>query len=468
MNREEPSVPVPPGVSPGDKQAEEDLWQRHKAERGVWTKPMLAALARGVKGNKWFSLIDKVSTERTLQLAWEKVRRNAGACGVDGITIGRFEQNSQSRLLAVKEHLNKGTYQPKPVKRVWIGKPGSAEKLPLGIPTVTDRVVQAAVRMVIEPIFENRFAKHSYGFRPGRGCKDALRRVEELLRAGRQHVVEVDIKGYFDAIPHDRLMALVREHIADGRVLGLIGGGLKQGVMEGAELAKTVEEMPEDESQEESQGTPQGGVISPLLANIYLDPLDWLMVGSGFEMVRYADDMVVMCRSREEAGAALEKLRDWMAGAGLTLHPDKTRTVDMTVADSHFDFLGYRFQRSRRGRMMRLVRPKSLRKLRESIKPRTRRNNGKSMEAIVADLNRTLPGWFGYFKHAKASELSGIDGWIRMRLRSILRKRRGLEGRGRGIDHQRWPNRYFKKLGLFCLLDARETEFASLRNGANH
>ena len=468
MNREEPSVPVPPGVSPGDKQAEEDLWQRHKAERGVWTKPMLAALARGLKGKKWFSLIDKVSTERILQLAWEKVRRNAGACGVDGITVGRFEQNSQNRLLAVKEHLNKGTYQPKPVKRVWIGKPGSAEKLPLGIPTVTDRVVQAAVRMVIEPIFENRFAKHSYGFRPGRGCKDALRRVEELLQAGRQHVVEVDIKGYFDAIPHDRLMALVREHIADGRVLGLIEGFLKQGVMEGAELAKTVEEMPEDESQEESQGTPQGGVISPLLANIYLDPLDWLMVGSGFEMVRYADDMVVMCRSREEAEAALEKLRDWMAGAGLTLHPDKTRTVDMTVADSHFDFLGYRFQRSRRGRMMRLVRPKSLRKLRESIKPRTRRNNGKSMEAIVADLNRTLPGWFGYFKHAKASELSGIDGWIRMRLRSILRKRRGLEGRGRGIDHQRWPNRYFKKLGLFCLLDARDTEFASLRNGANH
>ncbi len=213
MNREEPSVPVSQPDRVGDKQTEEDLWQRHKAERGVWTKPMLAALARGLKGNKWFSLIDKVSTERTLQLAWEKVRRNAGACGVDGITIGHFEQDSQSRLLAVNEYLNKGTYQPKPVKRVWIEKPGSAENRPLGIPTVTDRVVQAAVRMVIEPIFENRYAKHSYGFRPGRGCKDALRRVEELLTAGRPHVVEVDIKGYFDAIPHDRLMALVREHI---------------------------------------------------------------------------------------------------------------------------------------------------------------------------------------------------------------------------------------------------------------
>jgi len=230
--------------------------------------------------------------------------------------------------------------------------------------------------------------------------------------------------------------------------------------MEGTELAKTVEDMP--------QGTPQGGVISPLLANIYLDPLDWLMAGVGFEMVRYADDMVMLCRSQEEAEAALEKLREWMAGAGLTLHPDKTRVVDMNLADSHFDFLGYRFKRSRRGRMMRLVRPKSLRKLREAIKPRMHRASGRSMKAIVADLNRTLPGWFGYFKHVMASELSGIDGWIRMRLRSILRKRRGLKGRGRGSDHQRWPNRYFTKLGLFCLLDARETEIISLRNGANH
>lgn len=460
MNREEPSAPVPER----DRQAEDDLWQRHKAERGVWTEPMLAALERGLKGKKWFSLIDKISTERTLQLAWEKVLANAGACGVDGITVERWAKDSHSRLLAVNEQLRNGSYQPKLVKRVWIDKPGSVEKRPLGIPTVTDRVVQTAMRMVIEPIFENRFAKHSYGFRPGRGCKDALRRVEELLRAGRTHVVDVDVRGYFDSIPHDRLMALVREHIADGRVLGLIEGFLKQGVMEGTELAKIVEEKPEDEPQ----GTPQGGVISPLLANIYLNPLDWLMAGLGFEMVRYADDMVVLCRDQEEAGAALEKLREWMAGAGLILHPDKTRTVDMNLADSHFDFLGFRFKRSRQGRMMRLVRPKSMRKLRESIKPRTRRNNGKSMEAIVADLNRTLSGWFGYFKHAKASELGGIDGWIRMRLRSILRKRRGLEGRGRGIDHQRWPNRYFTKLGLFCLLDARESTFTSLRNGANH
>jgi RNA-directed DNA polymerase len=417
---------------------------------------MLAALERGVKGNKWFSLIDKVWSERTLGLAWEKVKSKAGACGVDGITVERFSKDSHKRLLAVREHLRGGSYQPRPVKRVWIPKPGSAEKRPLGVPTVTDRVVQTALRMVIEPIFEKEFAPRSYGFRPGRGCKDALRRVEELLNAGHTHAVEVDIRGYFDAIPHEGLMALVRERIADGRVLGLIEAFLKQGVMEGTDW------------REAEDGTPQGGVVSPLLANVYLNPLDWLMAGAGLEMVRYADDMIVLCRNRDQARAALEELRNWMAGAELELHPDKTRVVDMNQAGSHFDFLGYRFARSRRGRLVRAVRPKSLRKLRESIKPRTRRANGRSMEAIVADLNRTLHGWFEYFKHAEAGVLGQVDGWVRGRLRSILRKRRGLRGRGRGRDHQRWPNRYFTELGLFCLLDARKSAIASLPKGANH
>lgn len=453
MNHEEPSAIVPAR----DKQVEEDLWQRHKAERGVWTEPMLAALERGLKGNKWFSLIDKVRSERTLELAWEKVKSNAGACGVDGITIARFAKDSPSRLLAVKEQIERGDYQPKPVKRVWIEKPGSAEKRPLGIPTVTDRVVQAAVRMVIEPIFENRFAKHSYGFRPGCGCKDALRQVEELLTAGNTFVVDVDIKGYFDTIPHDRLMALVRERIADGKVLGIIEGFLKQGVIEGNNWMEAKEE-----------GTPQGGVISPLLANIYLDPLDWIMAASGFEMVRYADDMVVLCRSQQEALDAMTKLKRWMEEAGLTLHPDKTRTVDMNLEGNHLDFLGYRFYRSRRGRLCKLARPKSLMKMRESIKSKSRRNNGKNMEAMTADLNRTLKGWFEYFKHIHASQLGEIDQWLRMRLRSILRKRRGARGRGRGRDHQRWPNRYFTELGLFCLLDAKASETASLRGGANY
>jgi RNA-directed DNA polymerase len=377
---------------------------------------MLAALEIGLKGNKWFSLIDKVWSEGTLELAWEKVKSNAGACGMDGITIGRFAKDSRSRLLAVKEHLKRGTYQPKPVKRVWIPKPGSTEKRPLGIPTVTDRVVQAALRMVIEPIFESRFAEGSHGFRPGRGCKDALRQVEGLLRAGRLHVVDVDIKGYFDTIPHERLMALVRERLADGRV----------------------------------------------------DPLEWEMAGEGFAMARYADDMVVLCRSLEEAQKALAAIKEWMAEAGLALHPEKTRLVDMTTAGSHFDFLGYRFKQSQRGKIIRLARPKSLSKLREAIKPKVRRANGKSMEVIIGEVNRTLQGWFAYFKHIHVSEMKVIDQWVRGRLRSILRKCTGRKGRGRGLDHHRWPNHYFTRLGLFCLQEARELEIASLRYGENY
>ena len=452
MTRETTSARVPER----DKQAEEDPWLRYGAKRGVWTEPMLAALERGLKGNKWFSLIDKVTAMRTLELAWAKVRSNAGVCGVDGITVARFGKDSQAGLLALKEHLTGGACQPKPAKRVWIPKPGNAEKRPLGIPTVRDRVVETAVKMVIEPIFESRFHPHSYGFRPGRGAKDALRRVDELLAAGHLHVVDVDIKGYFDAIPQDRLMACVRERIADGRVLGLLEGFLGRGVMENTDWTAT------------KRGTPQGGVISPLLANVYLDELDWKMAGLGLEMVRYADDMVVLCRDREQAEAALEELRRWMAGAGLTLHPEKTRLVDMTDLEGHFDFLGFRFKRTRRGRMIKVVRPKSLSKLRETIKPKTLRTSGRCLRALATDLNRTLKSWYGYFKQVHPRELEQIDGWVRGRLRAILRKRRGRKGRARGDDHHRWPNRYFTDLGLFCLLDARTSEMASLRNGANH
>lgn len=449
----------PPGAGPneerlpqvarqwsGDKQGREDLWQSHKAERGVWSWGMLEALARGVKGGKWFSLIDKVGKKTTLAKSWEKVKANAGAPGVDGITIKRFEQQAPKRLEDLHEQISRGDFEAQPIQRVWIPKPGSTEKRPLGIPTVRDRVVQTAMRMVIEPIFEKRFAPQSYGFRPGRGCKDALRRVDQLLESGHLYVVDIDIKGYFDSIPHDRLLELVGQQIADGRVLGMIEKFLKAGVMEALKYWQ-----PEE-------GTPQGGVISPLLANIYLNPLDWLMKEAGLEMVRYADDMVVLCRDEQTAARALEKVQHWCTQAGLSLHPEKTRVVKLIAPREHFDFLGYRFWCSRKGGIKRLVRPKSEKKLRESIKPRTRRCNGKSMEALVAELNPILRGWYGYFKHAHWATLGTIDGWIRGRLRAILRKRRRGKGRGRGDDHHRWPNAYFDRLGLFSLQGAHLAE----------
>jgi RNA-directed DNA polymerase len=436
------------------------LWQRHKAERGVWSEKMLKALAEGVKGKVWFSLVDKIYAEQTLQLAWAKVQSNAGACGEDGITVKHFEKDSQQRLLAVKEQIKEGTYQPKPVKRVKIPKLGSSEKRPLGIPTVRDRIVQTAVRMVIEPIFEREFAEHSYGYRPGRGCREALRRVDELLQQGMTHIVEVDIKGYFDHIPHEKLMSLVREKISDGRVLTLIEKFLGQGIRE---------EVGAREEIESTEGTPQGGVISPLLANIYLNPLDHLMSRSGHEMVRYADDMVILCRNAEEARNALGKIREWAEAAGLELHPEKTKIVDMGQPQAHFDFLGYRFWRNQTsGRIQRFIRPKSQKKFRAAIKPLVRRTSGQSLEAIAQQLRPKLQGFFGYFKHAHKNSLRAMDGWLRGRLRAILRKRYGLKGRGRGADHQRWDNHYFTELGFFNLEAARAEEIFRLRYAANY
>ena len=437
------------------KQAGEDLWEHYGAERGVWSAKMLRTLARGVKGGKWFSLVDKVYADRTLSLAWEKVRANAGGCGVDGITVKHFEKDSATRLLVVKEHLKSATYQPKPVKRVRIPKPGSKQTRPLGIPTVTDRVVQQAVRLVLEPIYEHRFAAHSYGFRPGRSCHDALRRVYGQLTDGHTHVVDIDIKGYFDTIDQERLMGLLQEDISDGRLLTVIERFLKGGVVE-------------DGVWESSEtGTPQGGVISPLLSNLYLDGLDHLMEARGYAMTRYADDMVILCKSENEAKQALETVRAWMQEAGLQLHPEKTRLVDMNKADAFFDFLGYRFKRTRRGRLIRLVRPKSEQKLRESIRQKTRRNNAHSMATIIKRINPVLRGWFGYFKQAYHGQHSELDGWIRMRLRSIYRKRHRKRGRGRGSDHQRWPNRHFAELGLFSL-KAAQREAIGLRHGVKH
>jgi RNA-directed DNA polymerase len=318
---------------------------------------------------------------------------------------------------------------------------GDGRTRPLGVPTVKDRVVQQAVRLVIEPIFEREFREGSYGFRPGRGCHDALREVDWLIKDGYTYVVDADLAAYFDSIPHDRLMARVEERVSDGRVLDLIRGWLKADILKGLERWTPVE------------GSPQGAVISPLLANIYLHPLDARMAERGYRMVRYADDFVILCRTREAADAALKLVRAWVSETGLTLHPEKTHVGDCRQPGQGFEFLGYRFEAGRR-----LVRQKSLTKLKDSIRAKTGRTRGHSLARVVADLNPLLRGWFGYFKQAHPRTFRGLDMFVRRRLRSLLRKQEKRPGLGIcQADHRRWPNAVFANAGLFALHTAWHT-----------
>jgi RNA-directed DNA polymerase len=403
-------------------------------EPSVWTDRMLAALIQRVKGGVWFSLIDKVYSWGNLTAAAARVVSNRGAAGVDHVNVETFILQADQILKEVQEQLRRGTYRPQAIRRVYIPKPGSDEKRPLGIPTVRDRVVQAAVVHVLEPIFERDFAPTSYGFRPNRGSQQALDRVEALLAAGYGYVVDADLKSYFDTIPHERLLQRLRTKVTDGRLLKLVESFLKAGILDGLKEWTPV------------AGAPQGAVLSPLLSNIYLDPLDQLMASCGYEMVRYADDFVILCRTRQEAERALAVVQAWVAENGLTLHPTKTRIVE--AATEVFDFLGYRYDGRRR-----YVRPKSLSKLKDAVRAKTKRTDGRSLGMIIADLNRTLRGWFGYFKRCHYTVFNGLDGWIRRRLRSVLRKRAGRKGISRhGADEQeRWPNAYFAEQGLYSL-----------------
>jgi RNA-directed DNA polymerase len=398
---------------------------------------MLAALRQGVRGGRWHTLIDKVYEPHNLSMASSRVMGNEGAAGVDHQTVDDFWEHYAPEMTRLGEALRTDTYRPQAVRRVWIPKTGSKEQRPLGIPTVRDRVVQTALLHVLEPIFDITFAEHSYGFRHGRGCHHALERIEALLNEGNVYVVDADLKSYFDTIPKDRLLARVSEKVSDQRVLRLVEMFLEQGVMDGL-----TEAIPET-------GTPQGAVISPLLANIYLNPLDHLMAAAGFAMVRYADDLVILCRTREDAARSLELVRGWVEDNGLTLHPTKTKIVDART--DGFDFLGYTFRGT-----LRLPRRKSLDKIKETIRVKTRRTNGHSLDCIVASLTPTLQGWFAFFRHCHGNVFSTLDGWIRGRLRSILRRRRGGSGPGRGTDHQRWPNGFFSEYGLYSLTAAHK------------
>jgi RNA-directed DNA polymerase len=304
-----PAVPV--RATQGAQTHGRDWWW---VEASVWNERMLAALENGVKGGKWFSLIDKVYRAETLKAAWKKVKGNGGAAGVDGQSVERFAARAELYLEELSTALKKGTYRPQPVRRVEIAK-GGGKFRPLGIPVVKDRIVQTALKFVLEPVFEWEFLKMSYG-RPGLGCKDALREVEGLLREGYTFVVDADLKSYFDIIPHAQLLNRIEEKVSDGRVLELIEAFLQQDI---------VKEM---ERWTPTEGTPQGAVISPLLANIYLHPLDCHIKQKGYCMVRYADDFVLLCQSREQAKAALVEVKAWVEANGLSLSDDKTQVGD--------------------------------------------------------------------------------------------------------------------------------------------
>jgi RNA-directed DNA polymerase len=423
------------------KQARDIRARWNWVEPEVWTDRMLTALEQGVKGGQWFSLMDKVYNAANLRQALQAVHANGGSAGVDHETVAMFARQQEANLEKIARALRRNEYKPSAVKRVWIPKPGSKESRPLGIPTVRDRVVQAALRHVLEPIFERDFAEHSYGFRPNRGCKDALRRVDDLLHQGYSWVVDADLKSYFDTIPQGRLLAQVASKVSDGRVLDLVQAFLKQGILEQAKYW-----MPE-------KGTPQGGVISPLLSNIYLDPLDHLMAAKGIEMVRYADDFVLLCRSESQAQTALAEVQQWTERVELALHPDKTRIVDATQRGG-FEFLGYHFERG-----MKWPRIKSLKKFKNTVRSHTRRHNRNSLPTIISQLNRSLTSWFQYFQHSHKTTFPLLDSWIRMRLRSVLRSRQHRVGSARGFSHYRWPNDFFAAQGLFSLCAAH----ASLR-----
>ncbi len=413
---------------------------------------MLDRLEQNEEGTVGYSLWDKVWAEANLDQAVLEVILNQGSAGVDGQTTRHLKEHWSEAVAWLQQELRAGRYRPRPTLRVWIDKLGSLEKRPLGIPVVRDRVVEAALRHVLEPIFERDFAEHSYGFRPGRSAQQALGQLEQWLGEGYTWVVDADLKGYFDSIPQAPLLELVGRRIADGKILTLVKALLKAGVMERGKGWQPTE-----------RGTPQGAVISPLLANIYLNPLDHQMVRAGYRMIRYADDFVVLCRSEAEAQAALAEVKRWVEGAGLTLHPTKTRILN-AAEPGGFDFLGYHFERYQQGNGMKWPRCKSEQKLRATIRAKTGRMRSEGMSEIIAELNPTLRGWYAYFRYSLPTSLRAADGWIRRRLRTIQRWRWGRKGSSQGRENVEMPNAWFTAQGLFSLENA-QAQWVQSRKG---
>ena len=427
------------GASPTFPKQAGEAPEKNWVERSVWTERMLERLAQSQKQTVWYSLWDKVWNKDNLNQAILRVILNKGSAGVDGYRTEQLAKEWGQQCDQLAAELKNGSYQPKPVRRAWIPKLGSTEQRPLGIPAVRDRVVQTALRAVMEPIFERDFAPQSYGFRPQRGALQALGRVETLLMSGHTWVVDADLKAYFDTIPHQRLMELVRIRIADGKVLSLLEKYLQAGVMDSMEGWQAT-----------PQGTPQGAVVSPLLANLYLNPLDHEMAKAGREMVRYADDFVVCARTEAEAKEALAEIAAWVKEAGLTLHPAKTRIVN--AADrGGFDFLGYHFEQYSHDGGKKWPRQKSQFKLRESLRAKLSRSRPGSVQTIASEVNRTLRGWYGYFKWSQPTAMQRVDEWTRERIRHILRKRHRRDGMVRGKERTEYNVSWFAGQGLVSL-----------------
>lgn len=425
------------------------LRQKHPSASGcVWSLPMLQTLDNNEKGWKWYSLKDKICRHTTISHAFEIVRENKGCAGIDNITIERFSEQFPRNLISLKEELENNRFEPLPVKRVLIDKPGSTAKRPLGIPTVKQRVVENAIKLAIEAIFEVMFLSCSYGFRPNRGAKDALREVAQYLDEGYKFVVDADIKGYFDTIDHKLLMSFVEERIADKWVLNILKKFLSNDIMEGHKRWTPI------------VGSPQGSVISPLLSNIYLHRLDERMTKEGVKIIRYADDFVLMCKTAEEANRGLEIVKEVMTQLKLTLHPEKTKIVEVTKEEG-FEFLGYFFTENKRR-----PRDKTINSLRAKIKDKTPRKKGKSLMTTIEELNPMLRGWYNYFKHTKRSSrvFKELDGYMRRRLRSILSCFEKKRGSHRRSNNYRWPDKYFHTRGLFSLLGNHEKD-ATLAKG---